>query len=96
MAGLTSKKGEMPMRSRRVWACGFVVAVLLGVVPARGGEVPGRRRCWRGLISPGWRRRSAISPTLRTQYGEKDGHGRFDAWLKAATYLQHPRAWLEV
>src|SRR5436305_4957005 len=83
MDGLISKKGEMPMRSRRVWVCGFAVAVLLGVVPARGGEVAGEKEVLAGLDLAGLATALCQFTTLRTQYGEKDGNVHFDAWLKS-------------
>jgi len=82
MGGLISKKGEMPMRLRRVWACGFAVVVLLGVVPAWGGEVAGEKEVLAGLDLAGLATALCQLTTLRTQYGEKDGNVHFDAWLK--------------
>src|SRR5262249_42290566 len=83
MGGLISEKGEMPMRSQRVWACGFAVVVLLGVVPAWGGEVAGEKEVLAGLDLAGLATALCQFTTLRTQYGEKDGNAHFDAWLKA-------------
>src|SRR5689334_25311423 len=70
------------MRSRRIWACGLVVAAVLGVGPARGGEVPGEKEVLSGFDLAGLAKALCQFTTLRTQYGEPDGKARFADWLK--------------
>ena len=70
------------MRSRRVWVCGLAVVVLLRMIPAWGGEVAGEKEVLAGFDLAGLATALCHFTTLRTQYGEQEGHGRFDAWLK--------------
>ncbi|MFL6235048.1 MAG: hypothetical protein ACJ76N_18075 [Thermoanaerobaculia bacterium] len=67
---------------RRIWICGFVVVLLLGAVSARGEEVPGQKEVLSGFDLGGLAKALCQFTTLRTQYGEKDGWVKFDAWLK--------------
>jgi hypothetical protein len=67
---------------RRIWICGFVVVLLLGAVSARGEEVPGQKEVLSGFDLDRLAKALCQFTTLRTQYGEKDGWVKFDAWLK--------------
>ncbi|HEX4498481.1 MAG TPA: hypothetical protein VIE43_22585 [Thermoanaerobaculia bacterium] len=70
--------------TRKLWVAGFALfAVLIGsVIPARAEAVKGETEVLAGFDLDLLAKALCQLTTLRTQYGEKDGKFRFDAWLK--------------